>query len=202
MATAFYLDTSALGKRYVDETGSAWVRLLSASKTGHALLTARITMVEMYSVLARRKREGSVPAHACAIAAQAFTAHSVSAYKFIELDMSIIARARDLLDRYPLRAYDSVHLASALVANQALVDRTLSPLVFVSADERLLMAALAEGLSTDNPEQHPQCHFQSADREAVHSTTVFPRFRHGCSASEWTCGQESIPAIDTRGSLP
>jgi predicted nucleic acid-binding protein len=155
MATAYYLDTSALGKRYVDETGSAWVRVLTASKTGHALLTARITMVEMYSVLARRKREGSVPARACAIAAQAFTEHGIFEYRFIELDISIIARARDLLDRYSLRAYDSVHLASALVANQALVARTVSPLVFVSADTRLLTVALAEGLATENPEQHP-----------------------------------------------
>jgi len=155
MATPYYLDTSALSKRYVNETGSIWVRGLTMPKAGHALLTARITMAEMYSVLARRKREGSVPVAACVIAAQAFTAHSATEYKFIELDMSIITRARDLLDRYPLRAYDSVQLASALVANQALVDRNLPPLVFVSADDRLLKAATAERLATDNPNLRP-----------------------------------------------
>lgn len=154
MPTSYYLDTSALGKRYVDETGSDWVRALTAPEAGNALLTARITMAEMYSVLARRKREGSAPADACAVAAQAFTAHSVTEYKFIELDMGIIDRARDLLDRHPLRAYDSVQLASALSANQALVDRQLSPLVFVSADDRLLKVAAAEGLTVDNPNLH------------------------------------------------
>jgi predicted nucleic acid-binding protein len=117
MVTTYYLDTSALGKRYVNEIGSVWIRALTAPAAGHAIVTARITMAEMYSVLARRKREGSVPAAACVIAAHAFALHSVTEYKFIELDIAIISRARDLLDRYPLRAYDSVQLASALAAN-------------------------------------------------------------------------------------
>jgi len=152
---SYYLDTSALGKRYVTEVGSGWVRTLTASTTGNALITARITMAEMYSVLARRKREGSVPSDACAIAAQAFTTHSSTEYKFIELELSIIAGAHNLLERYPLRAYDAVQLASALAANQALIDRGLEPLMFVSADERLLNVAAAEGLTTDNPHLHP-----------------------------------------------
>jgi len=152
---AYYFDTSALGKRYVNEIGAGWVRALTAPAAGHALLTARITMAEMYSVLARRRREGSVPADSCTKAAQAFTAHSFAEYKFIELDVSIIERVRDLFDRYPLRAYDLVPLASALAANQALVDRQLPPLVFISADDRLLKVATAEGLAVDNPNLHP-----------------------------------------------
>jgi predicted nucleic acid-binding protein len=155
MATAYYLDTSALCKRYVSEIGSAWIRALTAPTAGHALITARITMAEMYSVLARRKREGSVPAAACVVAAQGFTLHSATEYKFIELDGTIINRARDLLDRYPLRAYDSVQLASALVANQALLLRKLPPLTFVSADDRLIKVATAERLATENPNLHP-----------------------------------------------
>ncbi len=155
MSNSYYLDTSALGKRYVEETGSDWMRTLTAPGADNALLTARITMVEMYSVLARRKREGSAPAEACAVAAQAFTTHSVAEYQFVELDLSIVDRARDLLDRHPLKAYDSIQLASALAANQALIDRKLSPLIFVSADDRLLKVATAEGLTVDNPNLHP-----------------------------------------------
>jgi len=154
MAISYYLDTSALGKRYVSEIGSIWIRALAAPTADHALVTARITMAEMYSVLARRKREGSVPAAACAIAVQAFTLHCETEYKFIELDLAIISRARDLLDRYPLRAYDSVQLASALATNQALVFRKLPPLIFVSADDRLVKVAMAEGLATENPNLH------------------------------------------------
>ena len=151
---SYTLDTSALGKRYVTEVGSAWVRALTAPTAGNALITARITMAEMYSVLARRRREGSVPSEACQVAAEAFSLHCSAEYKFIELELGIIAGARELLDRYPLRAYDAVQLASALAANQALVDRELEPLIFVSADDRLLNVAATAALATDDPRLH------------------------------------------------
>jgi hypothetical protein len=40
-------------------------------------------------------------------------------------------------------------------ANTTLIERGDSPLFFVSADTRLLDAARAEGLATDNPNDHP-----------------------------------------------
>ncbi len=153
--TTYYLDTSALCKRYVRETGAMWVRALVAPASGHTLLTARITMVEIYSALARRRQEGSVSAADCDVAAQAFTAHSAAEYDFVELDLGVVTLARDLLGQHPLRAYDAVQLASALVANQALRSAHLTPLVFLSADDRLNAAADAEGLATDNPNDHP-----------------------------------------------
>jgi hypothetical protein len=51
-------------------------------------------------------------------------------------------------------SYYLVQLASALAANQALVLRTLPPLIFVSADDRLMKVAVAEGLTTENPNLH------------------------------------------------
>jgi predicted nucleic acid-binding protein len=152
--TSYYLDSSALGKRYVQETGTDWVRMLIDPKADHTLLTARITMVEIYSALARRKREGSVPAADCDTASRAFTAHSATDYDFVELDLTTVNLSRNLLNRHPLRAYDAVQLASALMANQVLQSANLSPLVFVSADNRLNDAALAEGLTVDNPNLH------------------------------------------------
>lgn len=153
---AYNLDTSALGKRYVEEAGSAWIRAITAFSAENALLTARITMVELYSALARRRREGSVPADVCDKAAQAFAHHCAAEYRFVELDIRLVALARDLLDQHPLRAYDAVQLASALAANEALLQRDLPPLVFLSADERLLQAAAAQGLAVDNPNLHTQ----------------------------------------------
>lgn len=152
--TTYYLDTSALSKRYVQKTGTAWIRALVGPAAGHTSLTARITMVEVYSALARRRREGSVPAADCSIAAQAFTAHSATEYEFVELNLDVVALARDLLKRHPLRAYDAVQLALALVANQALQAAHLPSLVFLSADDRLNAAAAVEGLTVDNPNAH------------------------------------------------
>jgi uncharacterized protein len=153
--TTYYLDASALIKRYVQETGTAWIQALVAPMAGHTSLTARNTMVEVYSALARRRREGSVPAADCAVAAQAFAAHSVTEYDFIELDLNVITLARDLLERHPLRAYDAVQLASALIADRALQAAQLPALVFLAADDPLNAVAAAEGLTIDNPNLHP-----------------------------------------------
>jgi hypothetical protein len=110
--------------------------------------------VEVYSALARRKREESVPPADCAIATQAFAAHCATEYEFVELDLNVVNLACGLLDRYPLRAYDAVQLASATVANQALDAAHLAGLVFLSADDRLNTIAAAEGLAVDNPNHH------------------------------------------------
>ena len=48
-----------------------------------------------------------------------------------------------------------MHLAAALIVNDALVAAGLPALTLLSADKRLLNAAQAEGLATDNPNVHP-----------------------------------------------
>ncbi len=78
-----------------------------------------------------------------------------SQYVGIGFNHQIAGRAKDLLERYSLRAYDAVQLASALEGNAMLIAGGLSPLVFVCADHRLLAVAAAEGLSTDNPNNYP-----------------------------------------------
>ncbi len=153
--TTYYLDTSALSKRYVTEPGSHWIRDLVNPVAGHTLLTARITMVEVYSALARRRREKSVPVAECEIAERAFAAHSATEYEFVELDLAVVNIARDLLKQHPLRAYDTIQLASALIANRALLSAGLSPLIFLSADTRLNAAAAVENLAVDNPDLRP-----------------------------------------------
>lgn len=61
-----------------------------------------------------------------------------------------------LIKRYvQVRAYDAVQLASAITANRALHAARRSRLTFVSADDRLVKAAAAEGVIVDNPNDHP-----------------------------------------------
>ena len=68
---------------------------------------------------------------------------------------SLSIRAIQLTRRRKLRGYAAVHLACALTLNDPLIESGLSPLTFVSADDDLLAAAVAEGLDTDNPHDHP-----------------------------------------------
>ena len=81
--------------------------------------------------------------------------HMRREYTVVELTKEIVYRAEDLLERYPLRAYDAVQLASALESNTRLAKAGLSSLVFIAADQRLLTAAGTEGLAIDDPNTHP-----------------------------------------------
>src|SRR2546421_104043 len=54
-----FIDTSALAKRYLSEVGSTWVRSVTAPAAGHVVIIAGVTVVEMFSLLARRGREGT-----------------------------------------------------------------------------------------------------------------------------------------------
>lgn len=69
----------------------------------------------------------------------------------IELTLDVVNLSRHLLERHPLRANDAVQLAAALMVNHTLTTAGLTPLVFLSADQRLLDVALTEGLTSVNP---------------------------------------------------
>ena len=58
----YFLDSSAVVKRYAQETGSAWVELLTDPQAGHHLYLARITAVEVVAAVARRQRGGALSA--------------------------------------------------------------------------------------------------------------------------------------------
>lgn len=150
-----YVDSSAPVKRHLLETGSVWFQALAAPEAGNAIVTARISMAEVYSALNRRRREATLDTADYARIVADFHALCVTQYTLVELTALIVERARQLLEQHPLRAYDAVHLASALVVNEALMAADLSALTFVSADQRLITAAQTEGLATDNPNAHP-----------------------------------------------
>jgi hypothetical protein len=153
--TAYYFDTSGLIKRYVTETGSDWVNQLFQPENGHFFITCRLTMPEVYSAFARRLREGSVSTASYATNIHAFEIDSTAVYRYIELTLDVTKLTRRLLEQHPLRANDAVQLASALIVNRSLMEAGLTSLVFLSADNRLIDVAIAEGLTSDNPNEHP-----------------------------------------------
>ena len=152
---SYYLDASALIKHYVAELGSAWLEDAILQPNDVLLLTSRVTMVEVWSALARRKREASISSQHHADALHAFREDCLTLYRFVEFEPPVVDCAGQLLDRYPLRAYDAVQVASCLIAGRTLAEVRLPLLIFLSADDRLLTIARAAGLSTDNPSLHP-----------------------------------------------
>ena len=53
---AYFVDSSALVKRYISESGTPWMRNLCDSAVGHTLYIARITGAEVIAALSRRAR--------------------------------------------------------------------------------------------------------------------------------------------------
>ena len=149
-----YLDTSALLKKYVHETGSIWLQAVLAAP-GTLTTTTHLVMAEIISALNRRVREGSVAAADYARLADRFRDDCRGTYQLIAVNNVILHGAGEMLERYPLRAYDAIHLATALTVNRRLLASGTLGLVFLCVDDRLLQAAVAEGLAVDNPNNHP-----------------------------------------------
>jgi predicted nucleic acid-binding protein len=52
----FYLDASAVVKRYSLETGSFWVKALTDPTAGHTIVLGEITLAEVAAALAAKHR--------------------------------------------------------------------------------------------------------------------------------------------------
>ncbi|MEG4381683.1 type II toxin-antitoxin system VapC family toxin [Microcoleus sp. M2_C5] len=154
MVNIYFLDSSALIKRYVVEIGSPWIKTLTDSQTGNSLLLVRITWVEVLSAFARRQREGGITAAEVAALIAKFRSEFNSRYRVIEVDLALVERAGELIVQYPLRAYDAVQLAAALRVQSVLTSIPETQLIFVSADNRLLDIAQSAGLAMDNPNNY------------------------------------------------
>lgn len=150
----YYLDTSALVKYYVDETDSAWLRSLISARPMPVLIVSHLATAEMHSALMRRLREGAVSNMDYARLKLIFRRDCLNRYVVVRTTVAIVEAACNLLEQYDLLTYEAVHLATALAANQSFTSRNQATLTFLSAVERLNLAAEAEGLAVDNPQQH------------------------------------------------
>jgi len=56
----YFLDASALIKRYVAETGTGWVRALCDPAAGHSIVIAQAAQVETVATVCRKAREGNI----------------------------------------------------------------------------------------------------------------------------------------------
>ncbi len=134
-----YLDTSALIKLYVDEPGSLVVR--RSTGEAHLVATAEIAYVELRAALARRRREGYITPRDYRQAITDIHADWLT-YFVIEVGSTIVRQAGEIAERYSLRAYDAVHLASALSLHRG----TGKAAFFGCWDANLSAAAVKAGM--------------------------------------------------------
>ena len=130
-----YLDTSSLVKLYVEESGNA--RVWEQVELSTIVATSMMAYPETRAAFARRRRERALGAADFSAAKRMFEADWPK-YVAVEVTDALCKDAGQLAERYALRGYDSIHLASFLeVARQAGVADT----EFSSFDDRLNTAA-------------------------------------------------------------
>ena len=133
-----YLDTSAFVKLVVHEQGSAEVA--TVWQNADRRISSVVLYPEARAAIGRARRMGRLRRHSLSSARRQIEALWAVVDHF-ELSEPLARLAGELAEHHGLRAYDAVHLASAVAAADA-------ELVLVAADGDLLAAARRLGLAT------------------------------------------------------
>lgn len=137
VALNIFLDSSALAKRYIEEKGSDQVQTILSSAS--ALAVSVICVPEIVSALCRRRRERKIST-AEYRSAKASVLSDIDDATVIGMTEEVIAQAVALLEQFPLRSADALHIACA---------SEWSTDLFVSADDRQCKAARTRGLRVE-----------------------------------------------------
>jgi predicted nucleic acid-binding protein len=153
VANSFYLDASALVKRYISEPGTAVINYLFQATPWPGMICLTVGMLEVISILVRKRNALSIPLAAFSQALTDFRKEVMDHPGVAKVTVrdALVNAAIPLIPAHSLNATDAVVLRSALdLANplRAIGD----DLVLVASDQRLLKAAQAEGLTTFDPE--------------------------------------------------
>lgn len=134
-----YLDTSALVKRYFDEPGSDEV--LDHWRRADEIVVSSVAYAETAAAVYRKKREADLEEDEVRQVMEAFQRDWKSLLR-VEVNDWLNGLIDRMVQRHPLRGFDALHLASAVLIKENLGRDFL----FVCFDQRLAGAALKEGL--------------------------------------------------------
>jgi uncharacterized protein len=149
----YFLDTSALVKRYHPERGSAVVQQVFADPNARRIISD-ISIIEVHSAFARRVRMGEIRQEDFYAVKAAFAVDIQSGRLAVEaLDDTDKVEAARLVERYglsqELRTLDAMHLA---VIKRLGTGRLHT---VYCADRGLCPVLAAEGFTVVNPEEPP-----------------------------------------------
>lgn len=137
-----YLDTSALIKLYIDEDGTRTVQAFA--KKSKVLATSIVAYAEARAAVKRGLAEEIIYEAEYRLCMSNFKKDWKN-YLIVNIDKSLIFLAGDLAEKYNLRGFDSIHLASAVVLREKLnID-----ILFLCWDKKLEEAAIMEGFKTN-----------------------------------------------------
>lgn len=148
-----FWDASALAKRYRPEIGTPTVHALFALAPPAQMLATVVGYAETFSMLLRNRNSGAISASTFVSAKTLLRAEVVDdpAFVLLTIDDAAIFAGISLMEQYNVNASDSSILAVFLRYIQTLPAGSLTP-VLLASDQRLIVAAKAEGLAALDPE--------------------------------------------------
>ena len=154
MAT-YFLDTSAIVKRYILEQGQSLLLDICDPEKGHELYISQAAIVEVVATFCRKRREKILTDDERDELITLFREDTHEEYGLKPVTTDIYIAAGNLCRVHQLRAYDAVQLACVLdLRNETRIKQAPDP-IFVCADNNLLAIALTEGLQVENPNNYP-----------------------------------------------
>ena len=96
MAAACFVDSSALVKRYVLETGTVWVRGITRQNPSTVIYIAHITAVEVTCAVARRRKGKTLTPPRASSILRRFRQHLAARYTVIEVTPDLLDDAMRL----------------------------------------------------------------------------------------------------------
>lgn len=137
-----YCDTSALIKRYINEEGTEMVD--AAWEKSNGIATSSVTFAEALSAFSRRHREGLLSIKEYTAVVKKFKG-DYSFLILVPIDNVLNHTIETIIRRHPLRGFDAIHMASALIFANLGDNNSLE---FACFDRNLNEAARKEGLNT------------------------------------------------------
>jgi predicted nucleic acid-binding protein len=134
-----YLDTSSLVKLYVEEIDSEKIRNFAHNAV--AVSTSKIAYAEARAAFARKQKEEEFSLKVLRKTVEDLN-RDWESYFVIEITDGLIRFAGDIAEKYLLRGFDSIHLASAI----HLKNKIRADVHFSSYDTRLNQSAEKEGI--------------------------------------------------------
>src|SRR5262245_52647904 len=107
MVVAYFIDSSALVRRYVREDGTTWVRRLTRRTAGTRINLARITTAEVTPAVARRREGKTLTSAKASSILYRCRQHLAGRYRTTDLSPALFHDAMRLANVHALRAHDA-----------------------------------------------------------------------------------------------
>jgi predicted nucleic acid-binding protein len=146
----FYLDTSALIKRYRSELGTVLLDALFEERLApDQFVSSFLTVLELTSVVYRLRTAGELGENVARELLSRFRLHIDELVQIWPLNDDVVGSAVRVIEDFHPRAADALHLATAL----AITNAVNLQVVFITADQDLMRASSEAGLLCINPAQ-------------------------------------------------